>query len=101
MQRPTRMVPELVEPSKSQQSKESKLKLATKHETTSIQLYHGPTILHECPSPHGPRPFPGPSERRTPNERKGHPKPRRTGPSSNGLQQYGVLPMWADGTLRT
>src|SRR5712672_3568083 len=94
------MVPEFIQPTKSRQPQEPERKLATKCNTAPIQFHHGPTILRERPSSYGPRPFPGPPERRTPDERKGHPKPRRTWPSPNGFQQYGVLPMWADGTLR-
>src|SRR5712675_659657 len=100
-QRPTRLVPELIEPTKSQQSQKSKLELATERETTPIQFYHSPTVLRECPSPYGPRPLSGPPERRTPDERKSYPKPRPTRPSSDGLQQHGVFPMWTVGTLRT
>src|SRR5712672_1632500 len=100
-QRPTRVVPELVQPAKLWQSQESKHELATERETTPIQLYHGPTVLRECPSPYGPRPLSGPSERRTSDERKGYSKPRPTRSPSDGLQQHGVFPMRADGTLRT
>src|SRR5712671_2610554 len=96
-----RVVPELVQPAKSWQSQEPKHELATERETTPIQLYHSPTVLCECPSPYGPRPLSGPSERRTPDERKSYPKPRPTRSPSDGLQQHGVFPMWTAGTLRT
>src|SRR5712675_288446 len=100
-QRPTRMVPELIEPTKSWQSQKSKHELATERETTPIQLYHGPTVLRECPSPYGPRPLSGPSKRRMPDERKSYPKSRPTRSSSDGLQQHGVFPMRTAGALRT
>src|SRR5712671_2234451 len=94
------MVPELIQPTEPRQPKKPERKLATKCETAPIQFHHCPTILRERPSPHGPRLLSSPSERRAPDERKGHPKPRRTSSSPDGLQQHGVFPMWADGTLR-
>src|SRR5712672_4272904 len=100
-QRSTRLVPKLVKPTEPRQSQESKHELATERKTTPIQLYHSPTVLCECPGPHGPRPLSGPAERRTPDERKSHSKSRSTGSTPNSLQQHSVLPMWTNGTFHT